>query len=135
MMLLINHDSSLADDSSHQIVLLRFGNQDAHHLARHRHKIFGSVVNEHTAVNVGRLSLHSSLPQEITLAGFTFEKHSYSVANLSFVSLARNPRLLFHQTRATLFGDPGIDFIGQIVSRRSFFVRIRKYTDTIKLNV
>ena len=53
----------LCHDATDEIVLLRAGDQDVHHLTKLRLKTLWNIVDKDTAVNIGRLCFHSSLPQ------------------------------------------------------------------------
>jgi len=49
----------LRNDLSDQIILLRFSNQDGHQVTGRGRETFRRIVDEHAAVNIGRLSFHS----------------------------------------------------------------------------
>src|SRR5437588_9547483 len=99
---------------------MRARNKHANELAELGNDISRRIVNQHTAVNVGSLRLHSSLPQQLTFVRFAFEQDAHSFADARSVLATRNPCLFIHQLISASLCDLRIDFIWTIESRRPF---------------
>src|ERR1041384_7709846 len=53
------------NNPSNQIVFLGFCNQHVNQFTGNRREALGRVIDQHTSVNIGRLSFHSALPEQI----------------------------------------------------------------------
>src|SRR5215212_8736804 len=118
-----------------QIVLVRLGDADVDEVAGAWHEAFGRVVNEDAAVDVGRLRLGATLPEQVGLLRGAFKEDAHGLARARAVAPPGNLTLLPHQEVAAARGHFGINFVGQVEGGRALLVRVGEDADAVELDV
>src|SRR5882724_3968820 len=114
--------SSRCDYRAYEIIFVSTANLDLYKLSWQRREPFWRIAYQNAAVDVRSLCFQPSLPKQFGFFRFALEHYAHRLPNASLVLPQRDAGLLFHQTCASLLGNLWLDFIRQIVRRRSFFI-------------
>src|SRR5215211_555524 len=118
-----------------EVVLLCLSNLDVDKLSGLGREAFGRVVDEDAAVDVGRLRLHATLPEQVGLFRHALEEHADDTADARAVLLQRDARLRAHQFGAALACDLRVNLAGKVEGRRALLVRVGEDADAVELDV
>src|SRR5215207_7995898 len=105
-----------------EVVLLCLSNLDVDKLSGLGREAFGRVVDEDAAVDVGRLRLHATLPEQVGLFRSALEEHAHGVAHARAILLQGDARLRAHQLRAALARGLRVHLVGKAEGRRALLV-------------